>query len=41
VLTKVTADEQLNEQTAANAGFIGTAEAIRRIQLLAATHLKL
>jgi hypothetical protein len=41
VLTKVTADEQLNEQTAADAGFIGTAEAVRRIQLLAAAHLKL
>ena len=41
VLTKVTSDEQLREPSVANADFIGTAEAVRRIQLLAAAHLKL
>ena len=32
VLTKVTADEHLREPSAANAGFIGTAEAVRRMR---------
>ncbi|MBA3396175.1 MAG: hypothetical protein H0T89_26330 [Deltaproteobacteria bacterium] len=38
--TKVTGDEHLGLQSTADRGFIGTAEAVRRIQVLAATHLK-
>jgi hypothetical protein len=40
VLTKVTGDEHLSQQAVADAGFIGADEAVRRIQILAATHLK-
>lgn len=40
VLTKVTGDEHLSEQATVNAGFIGSAEAVRRIKELACTHLK-
>lgn len=41
VLTKVTGDEHLHQPSVADAGFIGSAEAVRRIQVLAATFLKL
>ena len=41
VLTKVTGDEHLNQRSVIDAGFIGTAEAVRRIQELAAAYLKL
>jgi hypothetical protein len=40
VLTKVTGDEHLGEQATVNAGFIGSAEAVRRIGELARRHLK-
>ncbi|MBL9012794.1 MAG: hypothetical protein JNL83_01380 [Myxococcales bacterium] len=40
VLTKVTGDEHLGEQATVDAGFIGSAEAVRRIGELARTHLK-
>jgi len=40
VLTKVTGDEHLGEQATVDAGFIGSAEAVRRIKSLARTHLK-
>ena len=40
ILTKITGDEHLGKQPAADAGFIGTAEAVRRIKELARTHLR-
>lgn len=40
VLTKITGDEHLGEQATVDAGFIGSAEAVRRIKELARTHLK-
>jgi hypothetical protein len=41
VLTKVTDDEHLTQATAVDAGFIGSGEAVRRIQEVAQRHLKL
>lgn len=40
VLTKVTGDEHLGDQATVDAGFIGSAEAVRRIRELVRTHLK-
>lgn len=40
VLTKITGDEHLSEQATVDAGFIGSAEAVRRIKELARAHLK-
>lgn len=39
VLTKVTGDEHLRQQATIDAGFIGSHEAVRRIQELASKHL--
>jgi len=41
VLTNVTGDEHLRQPSVTDAGFIGSAEAVRRIQVLAATYLNL
>lgn len=40
ILTKVTGDERLGQQANVDAGFIGTGEAVRRIQELVRKHLK-
>jgi hypothetical protein len=40
VLTKVTGDDHLSKHASVAAGFIGSAEAVRRIQALVATHLE-
>jgi hypothetical protein len=39
VMTKVTSDEHLRQRSSIDAGFIGTAEAIRRVKGLVAKHL--
>jgi len=41
VLTKVAGDERLHQPSATDACFIGSAEAVRRIRVLAAAYLKL